>query len=105
MNKWFGKVGYSITEEAEPGIWEENIIEIEYYGDVISNRWRKQNTNIINNDMILSKDISIVADPFAIQHCSKIVYVEYMGTKWRVTDIDPQLPRITLIIGGEYNEV
>lgn len=105
MNKWFGKVGYSITEETEPGIWEENIIEIEYYGDVISNRWRKQNTNIINNDIILSKDISIVADPFAIQHCSKIVYVEYMGTKWRVTDIDPQLPRITLIIGGEYNEV
>lgn len=104
MSKWFGKVGYSITEETEPGIWEENIIEIEYYGDVISNRWRRQNTNIINNDITLSKDINIVADPFAIQHCSKIVYVEYMGTKWRVTDIDPQFPRITLIIGGEYNE-
>ena len=104
MAKWFGKVGYAVTEEIEPGDWQEQITEREYFGDVISNRWKRQQTSDQNNDNInLSNVISIVADPFANQHCSNIAYVEYMGTKWKVTDIEPQFPRLLLTIGGVYN--
>lgn len=103
MAKWFGKVGYAVTEETEPGIWEETITDREYYGDVISNRFKRQNSGDVNDDINISQIISIVADPFAYQHCSKIIYVEYMGRKWKVSDVEPIFPRLQLTIGGVYN--
>ena len=103
MAKWFGKVGYAVTEETEPGIWEETITDREYYGDVISNRFKRQNSGDVNDDINISQIISIVADPFAYQHCSKIIYVEYMGSKWKVSDVEPIFPRLQLTIGGVYN--
>lgn len=103
MAKWYGKVGYAVTENTEPGIWEPKITEREYYGDVISNRWKRQNSGEINDNINLSKTISILSDPFAIQNCSNIAYVEYLGTKWKVTDVEPQFPRLLLTVGGVYN--
>ena len=103
MAKWYGKVGYAVTENTEPGIWEPKITEREYYGDVISNRWKRQNSGEINDNINLSKMISILSDPFAIQNCSNIAYVEYLGTKWKVTDVEPQFPRLLLTVGGVYN--
>ena len=102
MAKWFGKIGYVVTEETEPGVWEETVTEREYYGDVISNRWKHQNSGDVNDDINISQIISIVADPFAYQHCSKIIYVEYMGSKWKVSDVEPMFPRLQLTIGGVY---
>lgn len=102
MAKWFGKVGYAVTEETEPGIWEETITDREYYGDVISNRFKRQNSSDVNDDINILQIISIVADPFAYQHCSEIIYVEYMGSKWKVSDVEPMFPRLQLTIGGVY---
>ena len=103
MAKWCGKVGYAITAETEPGLWEPVIVERKYYGDLISNRWKRQNSGGINDDINISNSISIIADPFAYQNCSNIAYAEYLGTKWKVTDIDPQFPRLLLTLGGVYN--
>ena len=104
MSKWYGNIGFANTVECEPGCWENEIVERPYYGDVLSNRWRRQSSNGVNDDINLSKQISIVADPFALNHCSTIVYVEYMGTKWKVSEVDPQYPRLTLSVGGVWNE-
>ena len=103
MAKWFGKVGFAVTEETEPGIWEETITENKYYGDVKSNRWKRQNSGEVNDDITISQIISIVADPFAYKNCSSIIYVEYMGSKWKVSDVEPAFPRLELTIGGVYN--
>lgn len=103
MGKWYGKIGYAETVETEPGIWEEQITEHPYYGDVTSNRWNRQKSGEVNDDINLANVISIVADPFAYQNCSNIIYVEYMGAKWKVSNIDPQYPRLILTVGGVYN--
>ena len=102
MAKWFGKIGYAVTSETEPGIWENDVTERDYYGDVIANRWKHQNSGDVNDDIMVSQIISIVADPFAYQHCSEIIYVEYMGSKWKVSDVEPMFPRLQLTIGGVY---
>ena len=103
MGKWFGKIGYSISEETEPGVWEPTIVEREYYGDVTSNRINRQNSGEVNDRINLANVISIVADPFAYQNCSKMAYAEIMGAKWKITDIKIQHPRLILTIGGVYN--
>lgn len=105
MSKWYGKVGYAITEKTEPGIWEEVIVERSYFGDVTSNRWLRQTpSDKVNDNINLSNVISIVADPFAYNNCSNMVYVEYMNEKWKVSNIEVQRPRLILTIGGVYNE-
>ena len=102
--KFCGKVGYAITEETSPGVWEPTIVERKYYGDVVKNRSSWQQGESINDDINLTPDISIIADGFAYQNFSYIRYVEFMGAKWKVTSVSPERPRITLTLGGLYNE-
>jgi len=103
MARFCGKVGYLITEETRPGIWEDNIVERTYRGDIVKNRSTWQSTESVNDDINISSDISILADAFAYQHFSEIKYVEFMGALWRVTSASPERPRITLTLGGLYN--
>lgn len=103
MGKWYGNVGFAKTVETEPGIWEEQIIVKPYFGDVMSNRWKRQNSGEVNDNVNISTIISILADAFANENCSEMVYAEYMGTKWKITDIEPQYPRLLLTLGGVYN--
>ena len=103
MGKWYGKIGYAETIETEPGIWEEQITERKHYGDVLSGRWMRQSSDKVNNDINLSNRISIIADPFAIQNCSSMVYVEYAGSKWKISDIEINHPRLIINLGGVYN--
>lgn len=104
MSKWYGNVGFSETVEYEPGAWDQQIVDRPYYGDVTSSHWKRQNSGGVNDDINLSNQISIVADPYAVQHCSKITYVEFMGEKWKVTDVEIQYPRLILSVGGVFNE-
>lgn len=103
MAKWCGKIGFADSVEYEAGCWENGIVERLYRGDVLSNRWKRQNTGGVNNDINLSNQISIVSDPYAVMHCSAICYVEYLGTLWSVTEVDPQWPRLVLTVGGVYH--
>lgn len=103
MAKWYGNVGFSETAEVKPGLYEPSIIERPYFGDVISDRWKRQNSQGINDDINLSNQISIVSDPYADQRCSSIIFVKYKGSKWKVTDVEIQYPRLILSIGGVWN--
>lgn len=104
MSKWFGKIAFATQVEYEPGCWEDQVVERPYYGDLISNRWKREKSNWVNDNINLSNQISIVADPFALSHISTIIYIEHIGAKWCVTDIDTsQFPRLILTVGGVYN--
>lgn len=104
MMRWYGKVGYSETVETKPGVYENQDTVCEYYGDVKRNstRWIT-NSDSINDDLTVSTQISIVADPFAFEKFYSIKWIEYMGVKWKVTNADPQPPRILISLGGVYN--
>lgn len=103
MAKWFGIVGYAETVETAPGLWEERITERSYYGDVVRNNRRLQSAEHLNDDVNVSNEISILADPYAINNFHSIRYAEFMGTRWKVSNVDVQYPRLNLSLGGVYN--
>ncbi len=103
MAKYYGKVGYATNVEKKPGVWVSDIVERPYAGDVLKNYRRLESAQQVNDNINVSLDISIVADPFAYQNFHQIVYIEYMGTKWKVSSVEPQYPRLLLSIGGVYN--
>lgn len=101
--KWYGVIGYAETVETSPGIWTEQITERKKSGDVIRNTRMLQNAGQVNDNINVSNMISIVADPYAKQNFHSIRYITFMGTKWKVSNIDVQFPRLILTLGGVYN--
>ena len=104
MAKFCGAIGYAVTKETEPGIWEEQIVEVEYFGDVIRNTRRINAPGKVNDDVSISNQISIIADPFANNNFHAMKYVVFMGAKWKVSEVTVEYPRLILSIGGLYNE-
>lgn len=103
MAKWFGKIGFAETKETSPGVWEEIITVREYYGDVTRNTRRFQSSENLNDNIVVSNDISIVADPYAIQNFHAMRYVEFMGVKWKINNVEVSYPRLILTLGEICN--
>lgn len=104
MAKFFGKIGYTETKQTSPGVWEEEITEREYFGDITRNTRRLQSSGNLNDNIVVANEISIVADPFANQNFHAMRYVEFMGTKWKISNVEVQYPRLILTLGDQYNE-
>lgn len=104
MSKFYGKVGYAQTVETVPGVWEEQIIERVYSGELRRNSSRWSNSSdSTNDDLNISNVIRITVDPFAYQNFHSIKYVEFMGAKWKVTNVEVDHPGLILTLGGVYN--
>ena len=103
MAKFCGVIGYVITKETEPGIYVEEIVENQYYGNVIKNTRRLQEGAKVNDDITISNQVSIIADPFANNNFHAMRYIVFMGAKWKITSVEVQYPRLILSIGGLYN--
>lgn len=103
MAKFYGVIGYAILAEVKPGAWKEQITERKYSGDLIRNTRQLQTADKLNDDINVANEISIVADPFAYQNFHTMRYVEFMGTKWKISKVEVSYPRLILTIGGVYN--
>lgn len=105
MPKYYGRVGYAITYEDpdEPGIWVDKIKEVDVYGDTMRKSTGWQNSGQINDDLSLNCQVSILMGTIAPEHYPRIKYATVGGTKWKVTSIEPQYPRLLLTLGGEWN--
>ena len=104
MAKYHGNIGFTEQYESKPGVWSERIVEKEYYGDVVSAFFNaRTDTNTTNDELTINNRISVVANDYAFQNFQFMKYVVYMGTKWRITNVEVQYPRLILSIGGVYN--
>ena len=103
MAKFYGNIGYVVTKETVPGVWKEEVTSRPYYGDITRNVRRIQNAGVVNDDLVISNTIRVVADPFAMENFHAIRYVEFMGTKWKASDVEVRYPRLVITLGGVYN--
>lgn len=104
MGRFYGVIGYAETKQTEPGVFEEVITERNYFGDVNRSNRRLESSGGINDNININNEISIVADPYAIQNIYAMRYIEFMGAKWKITNAEVQYPRIKLTVGGLWNE-
>lgn len=104
MARYYGVIGFSDgSSETSPGVWDETIVERPYYGDVVRNTRRLQSGEYLNDNITVTNEISIVSDPYALQNFHAIRYIAWMGTKWKVSSVEVQYPRLILSIGDEYH--
>lgn len=103
MTRFFGRVGYGETIEESPGVWEDQIVERFYAGDILQNIRNRRTDEKVNSDLSVSNQISIVADAYANEHFFAIRYVEWAGVLWTVDNVEVQRPRLILRLGEVYN--
>ena len=103
MAKYYGIIGYAVTSETSPGIWVDRVLELNYSGDIIKNTRRWQSGESLNDDLTVNNIFSIVADPYAYQNFHSMKYIDWMGTSWKITNVEVQRPRLLLTVGGVYN--
>ena len=103
MAKFRGMIGYSQSVETAPGVWTDQIVEREYYGDVIRDVRQYSNSGQVNDDLTIGNRLSVIADDFANANFSTMRYVVWFGVYWKISNIEIQRPRFILSLGGVYN--
>ena len=103
MAKFYGTIGYVNTVETEPGMWEEQKTERQYSGELLKNTRRLESSGGVNDNINISNEVSIVADPYAYENFHAMRYIKFMGAKWKISNVEVRYPRLILTIGGVYN--
>lgn len=113
--KFKGKLGVigdyeeEIVDGIPTGVYKSKIIEIMIYGDILQVSQQYTSSDKINKDVTLNNRYSFVASSDILYLMSSLtpkasIYLDLNGVKWSVTDIRINTPRITLDIGGIFNE-
>lgn len=105
MAKFYGEIGFGETVENPPGsgVYEDNVVERSYFGDIVRDSLRFREGDKINNDLTVSNSISIVADAYANEHIFAMRYIKWQGVFWVVSNVDVKYPRLEIRLGGVYN--
>jgi hypothetical protein len=105
MAKFFGPIGYAEAIEVNPGVYINRITERNYYGELIRNtsRWSTSSESV-NDDLNINNQVSIIADPYAVNNFHSMKYIEFMGSKWKITNVEVSYPRLVLTVGGVYTD-
>ena len=103
MAKYYGTIGFATNIETSPGVWEDQITERQYFGDLIRNTRRLQTADKLNDDIVISNQISIIGDPYVYDNIYAMRYVTFGRSKWKISSVEVQYPRLILEIGGLYN--
>lgn len=104
MARFFGVVGFAENNvEIRPGVFEDIIVEKNYYGDLVKNARRFQDGSTIVDELSFDNSISILANKYANDHIDAMRYVVLNEVRWEITSIEAQPPRLILRLGGVYN--
>lgn len=104
MAKFSGTIGFVATGEQDPGVWDEIVTEKPYFGDVQKHFNRIVSSENLNDNVVSSNTISIVADAYANDNIHHMRFVRWNGIPWLIQSFEVLPPRITLYLGGVYNE-
>lgn len=103
MAKISCNIGYAALIDQGDGVFIEDYTVVHYRGDFHRNTRKLQSGDGLNDNINVSNEVSIVADAFAINNIQAMRWIEWMGAKWKITDVQVQRPRLILTIGGVYN--
>lgn len=106
MAKYSGKLGLVYPDaETAPGIWApEKVEEVSVKGDTLNlSKSYSPSSQSINDDLTLSKRVSIIASSDLIADTASMRYLTYLGQRWKIVEIDFQRPRLIFTLGGIWN--
>ena len=104
MGKYAGKIGFAEHNvEEDVDVWDDQIVERNYYGDLVSNNRRYDPADTLSGNVTYTNQFSIVGDTYLFENLANIRYITWKRNRWVVSSADEHYPRVTISIGGLYN--
>lgn len=103
MARFYGKVYYETLSETAAGVQTPNLTGRYYYGDIVRAARRYEAGDVVNQNLTLSHEVSILADAYAFDNYAMIKCVEIDGHLWSANYVEINRPRIKITIGGLYH--
>lgn len=100
-------IGFWVGDKkTKPGVYEPNIKELPYTGDILKNYQQFQSVESKQNEnLTINNRLSIVSNLYMRNNYHSIKYVKWNGIKWKVKSIDiSSYPRVIMELGGLYDE-
>lgn len=102
MTRYSGDIGFAVSS-VHDGIVEETTTVRHYKGDVTRNSRSFIAAEGVNDNFRITNTISVLMDPYIGENLAAIRWVSFAGSKWKVSSIDVNYPRVNLVLGGVYN--
>ena len=102
--RYSGFIGLAETSETTPGVWTPTITEKKVFGDVLQQSRRYDSGQQINEDLHLQNRLSVVYDSELLEKFATAKYITWNSSKWKISSIEIQPPRLVISLGGLYNE-
>lgn len=102
--RYSGVIGLAETSETVPGVWTPTITEKKVFGDVLQQSRRYDSGQQINEDLHLQNRLSVVYDSELLEKFTTAKYITWNSSKWKISSIEIQQPRLVISLGGLYNE-
>lgn len=106
MARFSGRVGFATGEQVEtkPDVFEDEILERRYKGDVERDALRLEEVpDQQNPNLMIGNAISLMVDAYGRDHFHAIRYIEWAGVLWTVRSAEVKYPRLIVRMGGVYN--
>lgn len=105
--RWSGNIAFRTTSEnpTGSGVYKQTVTTKHFYGEVYRVSRRLSNSpNGTNDDVSISVEINVVGNAYLSSNFMDMLYVTYLGKRWKITNADPtDYPNIKLSLGGLYN--
>ena len=107
MSRFHGILGFSTTQEVEPGVYEDVVTEKTYSGYLLKNYRQNENSGNVIENVNISNEISVTLDPNLFENMRTLKYVKFLmpalGGYWKVKSAELQYPNVHISVGGVYN--
>jgi hypothetical protein len=105
MSRVAATVGFAAgTTETKPGIFEDSYVEHELYGITTRFSANFSQPEKEQTDFTLGYNLSLFADAYTFENFTNIRYVLFGGSKWRVSVVSVERPKILIELGGLYHD-
>ena len=101
--RYSGKIGFGTQVEVSSGVWDDEITEVDYLGEVLQSTERLSSSDSISPRYTTTTSISVLSDGVLKERYSDARYVNFMGVNWMVSSIIHKPPRIEIFLGEEYH--
>lgn len=107
MAKFCGIIGFvtNVETPTNSGKFKNINVEKKYRGDFLRSYVQISPSEYVSSDITFNNDVSILADPYAVEHFADMRYAIISNQRWRIKSVEVKYPRLILKIGGLYNGV